>query len=169
MPVNPFSAFRETVTGEVVAPTSVATAAGAAVILKSAVGGVVEGDEEPHPVRRQKQQLEIKRKKDCFKMLPQDRIRDLRYDSHLRSNQLSETCNLRQRQVQQLSLTSCANHRGNPSWLAAFFCGRTPASLPGSEKVPCSKLTLAQPDDTRIWPPPVGSASRVDSGASHAS
>jgi hypothetical protein len=47
-------------------------------MLKSAVGGGVEGDEEPHPLRRQKEQLEIKSNKDCFKTLPQDRIRYLR-------------------------------------------------------------------------------------------
>jgi len=56
----------------------VETTAGAAVMLKSAVGGGVEGDEEPHPLRRQKEQLEIKSNKDCFKTLPQDRIRYLR-------------------------------------------------------------------------------------------
>jgi hypothetical protein len=79
----------------------VETAAGAAVMVKSAVGGGVEGDEEPHPVRRQKQQLEIQSTKDCFKTFPQDRIRYLgvRFTFGVKNNPLtlamfvSDECN----------------------------------------------------------------------------
>jgi hypothetical protein len=58
-PVNPFTAFSETVTGELVPPTCVEVDVGKTSILKSAVGGGGGEDEPPQPARR----LALKKKK----------------------------------------------------------------------------------------------------------
>jgi hypothetical protein len=72
--VNPFSAFNDTVMGEVVPPTCVETEAGEMTILKSAAGGGGGGEELPQPLRRHRLKIEIEINIDFFKMTPAARI-----------------------------------------------------------------------------------------------
>jgi hypothetical protein len=82
-PVDPFSAFSETVTGDVVAPTEVETEEGETAILKSEAGGGGGGEELPHPPRRHRLQIEIKISSDFFMTPLQDSILMPKHDSHV--------------------------------------------------------------------------------------
>jgi len=70
VPVNPFTAFTETLTGKVAPAICVEAEAGEISILKSAVGGGGGGEEDaPHPFRKHRSPIKITSNRKCFKCL----------------------------------------------------------------------------------------------------
>jgi hypothetical protein len=69
-PVNPFCGSSETVKGEVVPPTCVEAEEGETEILKSAMGGGGGDKKVPHPLRKQKLQIAIRRNGDLLMAPP---------------------------------------------------------------------------------------------------